>query len=816
MLKTNTSRIFALIMVITTLLSATPLNVSAADAPSSWAQASVDRAKALGLVTADLTNGYQAATTRAEFCRAAVNFLRKYGYDVDSVAPKLFEDTADKDIGIAAALKITSGTNTAGTQFTPNRKLTREEAATMLNNVLAVIGIRTNTPNSSWNDRYSISDWAVQSASNMYNYGVISGTSATKLVFSPKTPYTHEQSIATLLRLWECFPKSIESSVSIGRKYDMNDINVCKYPIYATAKSASAFKAGMATLDIVGWRSASETIKIQSNDDPDYMIDGKTFYDWRMRAIKTWVDKYLAANSLTYKDKTDYEKTAIIKKIDEDGTLEEFINLWRPSFKFTTGDCGPRAEALNFLMIALDFELFDSVGCTVQLAHATNAYWDSTVGAIRFIDAPGNGWGVWNLFIDEIDERGMILDKYGDEQTPTQPTKPSAPPEQSPTPTPSPDNAGNSGAKDKLVDSKINEVINKYITAGMSDLDKERIAHDWILLNTVYDDKGNAKTENNEHTAYGAIIEGRAVCDGFSKAFKAFMDKLGIECEITYGSSHSWNKVKIGGVWYEVDLTFDNRDDVDYNWTDWENQIMEPYGNYFDLNKNGVYDVMSEAAVDNWAISYQYFNRSTAVFDGFKHPKATGGSMQSCTTDMGFGNVLRAKTLSGYLAVEHSKIDDILRSPDLYTQYDLPKEQILNELKQLGVDTGKLADDDYTLYTGHAILTNIAKLFQSAGISLDFKYVYGNEYQYEKYLIEREYEKNMVAHNPNTAVLSDFSGKLGVIAIGYNADYGRQYANLLQTDIAPLGHGDEEAERLAVFFIPNRARLTAVISIGSK
>lgn len=82
MLKTNITRVFTLIMVIATLLSSTPLNVSAADTPSSWVQASVDRAKSLGLATVDLTNGYQAATTRAEFCRAAVNFLRKYGYDV--------------------------------------------------------------------------------------------------------------------------------------------------------------------------------------------------------------------------------------------------------------------------------------------------------------------------------------------------------------------------------------------------------------------------------------------------------------------------------------------------------------------------------------------------------------------------------------------------------------------------------------------------------------------------------------------------------------------------------------------------------------
>ncbi|GHU90997.1 hypothetical protein FACS1894202_11720 [Clostridia bacterium] len=171
-------------------------------APSSWAQAAVDKAKTLGLDTADLTNGYQTATTRAEFCRAAVNFLRKYGYDVDGVTPKLFADTSDKDIGIAAALGITSGTDTAKNLFSPDGTLTREQAATMLRNVLNVIGKTPATSGVAWTDAKEFSSWAKDAADVMYGTKIMGGTSTTELVFSPKTPYTHEQSIVTIVNMW--------------------------------------------------------------------------------------------------------------------------------------------------------------------------------------------------------------------------------------------------------------------------------------------------------------------------------------------------------------------------------------------------------------------------------------------------------------------------------------------------------------------------------------------------------------------------------------------------------------------------------------
>ncbi|MDR0937724.1 MAG: S-layer homology domain-containing protein [Oscillospiraceae bacterium] len=173
------------------------------NASSSWAVAAVNTADSLGLSTSELSANYQATTTRAEFCRAAVNFLRKFGYDVDGVTPKLFADTTDRDIGIAAALGVTSGTDAAKNLFSPDNTLTREQAAGMLRNVLNVIGADTKTSGVKWTDADSISSYTKDAADVMYTAKIMGGTSTTALVFSPKTPYTHEQSIGTLVNLWE-------------------------------------------------------------------------------------------------------------------------------------------------------------------------------------------------------------------------------------------------------------------------------------------------------------------------------------------------------------------------------------------------------------------------------------------------------------------------------------------------------------------------------------------------------------------------------------------------------------------------------------
>jgi hypothetical protein len=196
-------RVSALVLTFIVAVVVFAPQTPVAAAPSSWAAASVEEAEAWGLTTDELLDDFSAATTRLEFCLASVNLLRRYGYDVESVTPRMFADTNSRDVGIAAALGITSGTDAAKNTFSPGDPLTREQAAALLNNVLAVIGKRAESAAVAWTDAAAISSWAVQAASDMYTCGVIGGMDENELVFSPKTLYSHEQSIVTLLRMWQ-------------------------------------------------------------------------------------------------------------------------------------------------------------------------------------------------------------------------------------------------------------------------------------------------------------------------------------------------------------------------------------------------------------------------------------------------------------------------------------------------------------------------------------------------------------------------------------------------------------------------------------
>lgn len=72
--------------------------------------------------------------------------------------------------------------------------------------------------------------------------------------------------------------------------------------------------------------------------------------------------------------------------------------------------------------------------------------------------------------------------------------------------------------------------------------------------------------EEDCYTYYGALINGRAVYEGYMEATKFLMNMAGIECcnvrgqanNGYYAMGHGWNIVKIDGKYYHVDTTWDD------------------------------------------------------------------------------------------------------------------------------------------------------------------------------------------------------------------------------------------------------------------
>jgi len=108
-----------------------------------------------------------------------------------------------------------------------------------------------------------------------------------------------------------------------------------------------------------------------------------------------------------------------------------------------------------------------------------------------------------------------------------------------------------------VIDAKINELTNDTMTNE----DKIRSIHDYIINNTKYD---TLKTENiydetyKSNTAYGVLIQGYGICSGYSDAISIILNKLGIDNYKISNDTHIWNLVYINGVWVHLDATWDD------------------------------------------------------------------------------------------------------------------------------------------------------------------------------------------------------------------------------------------------------------------
>lgn len=116
----------------------------------------------------------------------------------------------------------------------------------------------------------------------------------------------------------------------------------------------------------------------------------------------------------------------------------------------------------------------------------------------------------------------------------------------------------------KEADQKAEAAIKKIIKPNFTEYDKVKAVHDYVASTTVYDYKGwNAnKVHNDSYTIYGPLAKGIAVCDGYARTAAYMLDKLGIENHYVLGTAdgglHSWNKVKIDGKYYNMDITWDD------------------------------------------------------------------------------------------------------------------------------------------------------------------------------------------------------------------------------------------------------------------
>ena len=88
-----------------------------------------------------------------------------------------------------------------------------------------------------------------------------------------------------------------------------------------------------------------------------------------------------------------------------------------------------------------------------------------------------------------------------------------------------------------------------------------KYAHDYLTHTVDYD-----LNAEYSQTAFGAIVNRKCVCAGYSRAFQYMMQKMDIRCGYISGfastaqgsGAHAWNVVELNGEFYAMDVTWDD------------------------------------------------------------------------------------------------------------------------------------------------------------------------------------------------------------------------------------------------------------------
>ena len=106
----------------------------------------------------------------------------------------------------------------------------------------------------------------------------------------------------------------------------------------------------------------------------------------------------------------------------------------------------------------------------------------------------------------------------------------------------------------KETEKTANDIISQ-LDENMSDYEKLKFFHDYLVMNVESSVDGKYAD-----SIYGALVDKKALCEGYAKAFSYLCNLSGIENMIVTGYTgvdHMWNMVKLNGSWYHIDIGWD-------------------------------------------------------------------------------------------------------------------------------------------------------------------------------------------------------------------------------------------------------------------
>lgn len=172
-----------------------------------------------------------------------------------------------------------------------------------------------------------------------------------------------------------------------------------------------------------------------------------------------------------------------------------------------------------------------------------------------------------------------------------------------------------SETKAKQLYETIKQILDSQISPSMSDYEKELVLHDYLVTNCKYSSIAIQSAESDIYRAYGALVNGDAVCNGYAEALQLLFMCAGLNSQFVTGTAdgidHAWNLVELDGKWYHLDATWD--DPV----PDQGGDPLHPYFNVTDeiMEESHVWKKEDYPAAND--MDYNYYVQNNAYFKNF-------------------------------------------------------------------------------------------------------------------------------------------------------------------------------------------------------
>ena len=169
--------------------------------------------------------------------------------------------------------------------------------------------------------------------------------------------------------------------------------------------------------------------------------------------------------------------------------------------------------------------------------------------------------------------------------------------------------------QEQTVNNEVESFIRLYIDSSDSRFEKICKIYDYITANITYDYENLYDDSYKlKHTAYAAIHNKTAVCQGYATLLYKMLKEVGInEVRVITSSDHAWNAIKIGSWYYDVDSTWDAPTNAK-NLNDWNFFLRGT--NYFNtLSSHTMEDCFNEAEfLANYPLSSSDYNFTTETY----------------------------------------------------------------------------------------------------------------------------------------------------------------------------------------------------------